>query len=246
MEDKRTEAEKCNGWLRKMSVFVCCVFECEGDSLNDYELFEDCKDYVKEHYAPLVSKYLKSLESNDTEQRKKTILDIISHFDMFFFEESDYPWDYKSVIKKRRKDYCNMRCRYKLIEIEDPRMFWFRKLIKEDISEVEICRMLLTCQELGEYEIGISLGQEYIEYMEEWLRSELLMSLVNKHIEVLQEELRARIEYEDREDWEKMDSMDITDYRDYRRELEEESWDAMTDGMYGDYDGDIEMDKLGF
>ena len=71
--------------------------------------------------------------------------------------------------------------------------------------------MLLTCQELGEYEMGISLGQEYIEYMEKRLRSELLMSLVNKHIEVLQEELRARIEYEDREDRENMNSMSISD-----------------------------------
>ena len=183
MEDKRTEAEKCNGWLRKMSVFVYCVFDCEGDHPNDHEIVDYYKDYVKEHYAPLVSKYLKSLESNDTEQRKETILDIISHFDMNFLEESDYPWDYKSVIKKRRKDYCNMRCRYKLIKIEDPRMFWFRKLIKEDISEVEICRMLLTCQELEEYEIGISLGQEYVEYMKDRL-SDLSMSLVNKHIGV--------------------------------------------------------------
>ena len=43
-----------------------------------------------------------------------------------------------------------------------------------------------------------------------------------------------------------MDSMDIMDYREYRKELEEESWDAMTGGMYGDYDGDIDMDKLGY
>ena len=225
-----------------MSVFVYCVFDCEGHHPNDHEMVDHYKDYVKEHYAPLVSKYLKSLESDDKKQRKITILDIISYFDMKF-NDDDYPWDYKRMIKKRRIDYCNMRCRYKLIEIEDPRMFWFRKLIKEDISEVEICRMLLTCQELGEYEIGISLGQEYVEYMEKRLRSELLMSLVNKHIEVLKEELHAKIEHEDRED---MNSMSISDYRDYRRELEEESWDAMTGGMYGDYDGDIDMDNLGY
>lgn len=36
MEDKRTEAEKCNGWLRKMGAFVYCVFECNGDFPNDY------------------------------------------------------------------------------------------------------------------------------------------------------------------------------------------------------------------
>lgn len=43
MEDKRTEAEKCNGWLRKMGAFAYCVFECDGDFPNDYEMF----DYYK-------------------------------------------------------------------------------------------------------------------------------------------------------------------------------------------------------
>ena len=36
------------------------------------------------------------------------------------------------------------------------------------------------------------------------------------------------------------------DYRDYQDELKEESWFAMTEGMYGDYEGDIDMDKLGY
>lgn len=122
-------------------------------------------------------------------------------------------------------------------------MFWFRKLVKEDISEVEICRMLLTCQELGEYKIGISLGQEYVENVEKYHRSELLKSLVNKHIEILKEELHLSELHDFSAD---MDCMDITDYRDYRKELAEESWEAMTGGMYGDYDGDIDMDKLGY
>lgn len=245
MEDKRTEAEKCNRWLRIMSAFLYCVFDCKG-TRPEYEMFDYYKNYVKEHYAPLVFQYLKSLESKDTKQRKKTILNIITHFDKFFFDDNDYRWDYQSVIENRRKDKCFFYCRYKLIRIEDPRMFWFRKLIKEDISEVEICRMLLTCQEVGEYEIGISLGQEYVRNNEKHLSAELSISLVNKHIEVLQEKLRARIEYEDREDRENMNSMSISDFRDNLRELEEDSWEAMTDGMYGDYDGDIDMDKLGY
>ena len=40
--------------------------------------------------------------------------------------------------------------------------------------------------------------------------------------------------------------MSISDYRDYLRELEEDSREAMTGGLYDDYDGDIDMDKLGF
>ena len=246
MEKKVTEAEKCNGWLRKMGAFAYCVFECDGDFPNDYEMFDYYIEKVKEHDGPLVSKYLKSLESNDTKQRKEAILEIICHFDMVYFKNDNYRWDYESVIKKRRKNYCNMRCRYKNIRIEDPRMFWFRKLVEEDISEIEICRMLLTCQELGEYEIGISLGQEYVKKNEIHLISELSNTLVNKHIEVLQEKLRARIEYEDREDMENMNSMSISDYRDSLRELEEDSWEAMTGGMYGDYDGDVDMEKLGY
>ena len=228
MEEKRTEAEKCNGWLRKMGAFAYCVFECDGDFPNDYEMFDYYIEKVKEHDGPLVSKYLKSLESNDTKQRKEAILEIICHFDMVYFKNDNYRWDYESVIKKRRKNYCNMRCRYKNIRI------------------VEICRMLLTCQELGEYEIGISLGQEYVKKNEIHLSSELSNTLVNKHIEVLQEKLRARIEYEDREDMENMNSMSISDYRDSLRELEEDSWEAMTGGMYGDYDGDVDMEKLGY
>ena len=73
--------------------------------------------------------------------------------------------------------------------------------------------------------------------------SDLSMSLVNKHIEFLQEELNFRNKRDALAD---MDSMDITDYRDYIRELEEDSWEAVTGGMHGDYDGDIDMDKLGF
>lgn len=244
MEDNRTEAEKCNRWLRIIGTIYYCVYDCGGTS-PDYDVIEYYKNHIKEQLSPLVSKYLKSLESNDTNQRKKTILNIINQFDMEFCDGSDYPWDYKYVTEKNRKDNCFFYCRYKLFGIEDPRMFWFRKLIKEDISEVEICRMLLTCQELGEYEIGISLGQEYVENKGN-NHSELLISLVNKHIEVLQEELRARKEYEDREYMEDINSMSISDYRDYRRELEEESWDAMTGGMYGDYEGDIDMDNLGY
>lgn len=71
---KRTEAEKCNGWLRKMGAFAYCVFECDGDFPNDYEMFDYYIEKVKEHDGPLVSKYLKSLESNDTKQRKEAIL----------------------------------------------------------------------------------------------------------------------------------------------------------------------------
>lgn len=250
MEDKRTEEERCNGWLRKMGAFGYCVFYCGGDDPNDDEVIEYYKNYVKEHYAPLVSKYLKSLESNNTNKRKETIQDIINSFDMEFFKKNNYPWRYKSIFENRRKDYCYKKCSYKNIRIEDPRMFWFRKLITEDISEVEICRMLLTCQELGEYEIGISLGQEYVRNKVKYNSAELSISLVNKHIEVLQEKLRARKEYEDMEDRENMafnmNSTSISDYRDNIRELEEESWDAMTGGMYGDYDGDIDMDKLGY
>ena len=241
MEDKRTEAEKCNGWLRKMSAFNFCVFYCCGEGGYDEDVYEDFKRRVKEDYSPWISKYLKSLESNDTKQRKKTILSIISYFDKKFFVDSDYPTNYQYAISncciRGFFKYCRIKIKY-----EDPRLFWFRKLIKEDISEVEICRMLLTCQELEEYEIGISLGQEYVEYMKDRL-SDLSMSLVNKHIGVLQEELNYRNKRGALAD---MDSMDITDYRDYIRELEEESWEAMTGGMYGDYDGDIDMDKLGY
>lgn len=239
MEDKRTETEKCNGWLRKMCAFNLYIYFDGAEYYEDYEYDQSMK-YVKEHYAPLVSQYLKSLESNDIEQRKDTILSIINYFDAFFFKDKDYLTNYS---------YANRQCKkgifirpYK-IRLEDPRIFWFRKLVKEDISTVEICRMLLTCQELGEYKIGISLGQEYLEDVEKHYCSELSKSLVNKHIEVLQEELHISERHDESED---MDCMDISDYRDYRKELEEESWDAMTGGMYGDYDGDIDMDKLGY
>lgn len=240
MEDKRIEAEKCNRWLRKMGAFVYCVFYCGGEGYYDDDIYDYHRIRVKEEFSLLVSKYLKSLESSDKEQRKETILSIINYFDVLYFKDSDYPTNYQYAIGQCRKGYFKSPNN---IKIEDPRLFWFRKLVKEDISVVEICRMLLTCQELGEFEIGISLGQEYVEYMEKRLHSELSMSLVNKHIEVLQEELNLRNERDALAD---MDSMDITDYRDYIRELEEESWDAMTDGMYGDYDGDIDMDKLGY
>lgn len=236
MEDKRTEKEKCNGWLRKSGALYYCIYYCDGKWEYDDEVCNHFIGKVKEKYAPLVSKYLKSLESNDKEQKKETILSIINSLNTDFFMEKDYPTDYQFMILKYEKGYNKIR-------LEDPRIFWFRKLVKEDISGVEICRMLLTCQELGEYEIGISLGQEYVENVEKHLRSELSMSLVDKHIEVLQEELNL---INERDALAVMDSMDITDYRDYRRELEEESWDAMTGGMYGDYDGDIDMDKLGY
>ena len=243
MEDKRTEAEKCNGWLKKVSAFIYCVFYCGGEGYYDVCVYEDCMRRVKEDYAPLVSKYVESLESRDKEQRKEAILSIIYYFDVLFFKDSDYPTNYKFAIGQCRKGYFKSPNN---INIEDPRLFWFRKLVKEDISGVEICRMLLTCQELEEYEIGISLGQEYVRNNKKCLSAELSISLVNKHIEVLQKELRDRIEYEDREDLENMNSMSISDYRDYLRELEEDSREAMTGGLYDDYDGDIDMDKLGF
>lgn len=45
MELKRIEAEKCNGWLRKMGAFAYCVFECDGDFPNDYEMFDYYKKF---------------------------------------------------------------------------------------------------------------------------------------------------------------------------------------------------------
>ena len=246
MEDKRTEAEKCNAWLRKMPAFILCVFYCGGDGCYDDYVYEDFKRRVKEDYAPLVSKYLKSLEYNDTKQRKKTILSIISYFDEMFFVDNDYPTNYQHAIvnccSRGFFKYCRIKIKY-----EDPRLFWFRKLIKEDISEVEICRMLLTCQELEEYEIGISLGHEYVKDENNYYRSELDKSLVNKHIEVLQEKIRLREEEISRKEQEDLDKeLSGMDYRDYQDELKEESWFAMTEGMYGDYEGDIDMDKLGY
>ena len=235
MEDKRTEAEKCNGWLRGMYYLalwsISGGYGRYGDD-KDYEDFErdESRKYVKEKFETLVSRYLKMLESNDKddkEQRIFTIQSIIYHFK----QDVGRIFDYEEIRERG---------------IKDPRIFWFRRLVKEDISVVEICRILLTCQELGEFEIGISLGQEYVRNNEKHLSAELSITLVNKHIEVLQEELRARIEYEDREDMENMNSMSISDYRDSLRELEEDSWEAMTGGMYGDYDGDIDMDKLGY
>ena len=80
--------------------------------------------------------------------------------------------------------------------------------------------------------------------MDKHYRSELLISLVNKHIEVLQRELNIRNKSDALDVMD--DSMYNSDYREYRRELEEESWEAMTEGMYGDYDGDIDMEKLGY
>ena len=238
MEDKRTETEKCNGWLRKMVAFNLYIYDEGAGYYEDYE-WEQSKKYANENYAPLVAKYLKSFESN-VEQRKDTILSIIHYFDTKFFEDKDYLNNYLSERCKCEKGYYIKPYN---ISLEDPRIFWFQKLVKEDISGVEIGRMLLTCQELGEYNIGISLGQQYVEYVEKYRSSELSISLVKKHIEILQEELRLRKKNEDSAE---MDCMDITDYRDYRKELEEESWEAMTGGMYDDSDGDIDMDKLGY
>jgi hypothetical protein len=236
MEDKRTEIERCNRWLRKSGALYYCIYYCDSKWQRDDEICNDYIGKVKEKYGPLVSKYLKSFETNDQKQRKELILSIINCLDADFFMDIDYPMNYQFMIRQYEKGYNKIR-------LEDPRIFWFRKLVKEDISEVEICRMLLTCLELTEYEIGISLGQEYVECMEKRLHSELLMTLVNKHIEVLQEELNLRKERDALAD---IDCMDITDYRDYRKELEEESFDTMIGGMYGDDEGDIDMDKLGY
>lgn len=234
MEDKRTEEEKCNGWLRKVGALYYCIHYCDGKWERDDEVCNVYIGKVKEKYDPLVSKYLKSIEAKNQEQKKESILSIINYLD--FYMDKDYPWNYQFMISQFKKGYNKIR-------LEDPRMFWFRKLVKEDISGVEICRMLLTCLELKEYEIGISLGQEYVENAGKYYRSELSKSLVNKHIEVLQEELHLSELHDNSAD---MDYMDITDYRDYRKELEEESWETMTGGMYGDYDGDIDMDKFGY
>ena len=169
----------------------------------------------------MVSKYLKTIESNDKELINETILSIIHYLDADFFMDKDYPLNYQFMISQCKKGYHKIR-------FEDPRIFWFKKL---------------TCQELGEYELGISLGHQYVENVEKYHLSELSISLVNKHIEILQEALNTKNE---RDALTVIDSMDIMDYREYRKELEEESWDAMTGGMYGDYDGDIDMDKLGY
>lgn len=236
MEDKRTESEKCNVWLRKSGALYYCIYYCNGKWSYDEDVCNAYIGKVKEKYAPLVSKYLKTIESNDKELIKETILSIIHYLDADFFMDKDYPLNYQFMISQCKKGYNKIR-------FEDPRIFWFRKLVKEDISGVAICRMLLTCQELGEYELGISLGHQYVENVKKYHLSELSISLVNKHIEILQEELNIKNE---RDALTVIDSMDIMDNKEYRKELEEESWDAMTGGMYGDCDGDIDMDKLGY
>ena len=233
MEDKRTEAEKCNRWLRGMYYLVLWSFSGGygryGDD-KDYEDFErdESRKYVKEKFETLVSKYLKMLESNDEEQRIFTIQRIIYQFEQAVGRLFDY-----DEIRERG--------------IKDPRIFWFRRLVKEDISVVEICRILLTCQELEDYEVGVTLGQEYVKDENNYYRSELDKSLVNKHIEVLREKIRLREEEISRKEQEELDKeLSGMDYRDYQDELREESWFAMTEGMYGDYEGDIDMDKLGY
>lgn len=233
MDDKRTEAEKCNRWLRGMYYLVLWSisggYGRYGDD-KDYEDFErdESKKYVKEKFETLVSKYLKMLESNDEEQRIFTIQSIIYHFKQDVGRLFDY-----DEIRKRG--------------INDPRIFWYRRLVKEDISVVEICRILLTCQELEDYEVGVTLGQEYVKDENNYYRSEQDKSLVNKHIEVLQEKIRLREEEISRKEQEELDKeLSGMDYRDYQDELREESWFAMTEGMYGDYEGDIDMDKLGY
>ena len=233
MEDKRTEAEKCNRWLRGMYYLVLWSnsggYGRYGDD-KDYEDFErdESRKYVKEKFETLVSKYLKMLESNDEEQRIFTIQSIIYHFKQDVGRLFDY-----DEIRERG--------------IKDPRIFWFRRLVKEDISVVEICRILLTCQEIEDYEVGVTLGQEYVKDENNYYHSELDKSLVNKHIEVLQEKIRLREEEISRKEQEELDKeLSGMDYRDYQDELREESWFAMTEGMYGDYEGDIDMDKLGY
>ena len=240
MEDLKTEYKKCNVWLRKSGTLYYCISYCDGEGYYDDDVCNAYIEKVKERYAPLVSKYIKSIESNDKDQIKETILSIIHYLDADFYMYKDYPTNYEFTLCKCREG--NFNCSKK-IRLEDPRFFWFRKLVKEDISRVEMCRMLLTCQELGEYELGISLGHQYVENVDKYHLSELSISLVNKHIEILQEELNIKNE---RDALTVIDSMDIMDYREYRKELEEESWDVMTGGMYGDYDGDIDMDKLGY
>ena len=233
MKDKRTEVEKCNGWLRGMYYLVLWSisggYGRYGDD-KDYEDFErdESRKYVKEKFETLVSKYLKMLKSNDKEQRIFTIQSIIYHFKQDVGRLFDY-----DEIRERG--------------IKDPRFFWFRRLVKEDISVVEICRILLTCQELEDYEVGVTLGQEYVKDENNYYRSELDKSLVNKHIEVLQEKIRLREDEISRKEQEELDKeLSGKDYRDYQDELREESWFAMTEGMYGDYEGDIDMDKLGY
>ena len=233
MDYNRTEAEKCNGWLRGMYYLalwsISGGYGRYGDD-KDYEDFErdESRKYVKEKYETLVSKYLKMLESNDEEQRIFTIQSIIYQFEQAVGRLFDY-----DEIRERG--------------IKDPRIFWFRRLVKEDISVVEICRILLTCQELEDYEVGVTLGQEYVKDENNYYRSELDKSLVNKHIEVLQEKIRLREEEISRKDQEELDKeLSGMDYRDSRDELREESWIAMTEGMNGDYEGDIDMDKLGY
>ena len=233
MDYNRTEAEKCNGWLRGMYYLalwsISGGYRRYGDD-KDYEDFErdESRKYVKEKYETLVSKYLKMLESNDGEQRIFTIQCIIYHFKQDVGRLFDY-----DEIRERG--------------IKDPRIFWFRRLVKEDISVVEICRILLTCQELEDYEVGVTLGQEYVKDENNYYRSELDKSLVNKHIEVLQEKIRLREEEISRKEQEELDKeLSGMDYRDSRDELREESWFAMTEGMNGDYEGDIDMDKLGY
>ena len=233
VEDKRTEAEKCNGWLRGMYYLalwsISGGYGRYGDD-KDYEDFErdESRKYVKEKFETLVSKYLKMLESNDGEQRIFTIQSIIYQFEQAVGRLFDY-----DEIRERG--------------IKDPRIFWYRRLVKEDISVVEICRILLTCQELEDYEVGVTLGQEYVKDENNYYRSELDKSLVNKHIEVLQEKIRLREEEISRKEQEELDKeLSGMDYRDSRDELREESWFAMTEGMNGDYEGDIDMDKLGY
>ena len=95
MEDKRTEAEKCNRWLRGMYYLVLWSnsggYGRYGDD-KDYEDFErdESRKYVKEKFETLVSKYLKMLESNDEEQRIFTIQSIIYHFNQDVGRLFDY------------------------------------------------------------------------------------------------------------------------------------------------------------
>jgi hypothetical protein len=105
VEEKRTEAEKCNGWLRGMYYLalwsISGGYGRYGDD-KDYEDFErdESRKYVKEKFETLVSKYLKMLESNDEEQRIFTIQSIIYQFK----QDVGRLFDYDEIRERGIKD----------------------------------------------------------------------------------------------------------------------------------------------